>query len=101
MPAKRLVSLCTCALKEPKIYTYNLPIYRLTGDHITTARAIAQDVEIITSDAPASAVMTAMEFDKLTDAEIDALPELPLVIARCAPETKGASLRSSLYPTPF
>lgn len=32
--------------------------------------------------------MTAQEFDKLTDAEIDALPELPLVIARCAPETK-------------
>lgn len=31
----------------------------------------------------------AAEFDKLTDAEIDALPELPLVIARCAPETKG------------
>ncbi|PPQ72985.1 hypothetical protein CVT24_000298 [Panaeolus cyanescens] len=63
-------------------------VHMLTGDHITTARAIAQDVEIISPDAPASAVMTAMEFDKLTDAEIDALPELPLVIARCAPETK-------------
>jgi len=25
----------------------------------------------------------------LSDQEIDALPELPLVIARCAPETKG------------
>ena len=24
----------------------------------------------------------------MTDAEIDALPELPLVIARCAPDTK-------------
>jgi Na+-exporting ATPase len=33
----------------------------------------------------------ATEFDKLTDQEIDALPELPLVIARCAPETKGSA----------
>ena len=31
----------------------------------------------------------ATQFDNLTDAEIDALPELPLVIARCTPETKG------------
>ena len=31
----------------------------------------------------------ATEFDKLTDREIDELPELPLVIARCAPDTKG------------
>merc|ERR1711939_1032948 len=33
-------------------------------------------------------VMTAAQFDKLTDDEIDALPVLPLVIARCAPNTK-------------
>src|ERR1700761_7970450 len=33
-------------------------------------------------------VMTASQFDKLSDAEIDALPVLPLVIARCAPNTK-------------
>ncbi|KAJ3511996.1 hypothetical protein NLJ89_g3776 [Agrocybe chaxingu] len=61
---------------------------KLTGDHVTTARAIAEAVEIISPDAPASAVMTATEFDRLTDEEVDALPELPLVIARCAPETK-------------
>lgn len=84
----------------------------MTGDHISTARAIAQAVEIIGPDAPKSAVMTvrtvlfcrinahhsrsrsvtqATEFDKLTDKEIDELPELPLVIARCAPDTKGKS----------
>ncbi|KAF8992359.1 sodium transport ATPase [Cyathus striatus] len=63
-------------------------VHMLTGDHLTTARAIAESVEIISPDAPPSAVMTAIEFDKLTDKEIDALPELPLVIARCAPETK-------------
>lgn len=33
-------------------------------------------------------VMTASAFDKLSDAEIDAMPVLPLVIARCAPSTK-------------
>lgn len=63
-------------------------VHMLTGDHITTAKAIAESVEIITPDAPKNAVMTAIEFDRLTDDEIDALPELPLVIARCAPETK-------------
>lgn len=33
-------------------------------------------------------IMTASKFDSLTNDEIDALPELPLVIARCAPQTK-------------
>lgn len=65
-----------------------IAVHMLTGDHLTTARAIAESVEIISPDAPKSAVMTATEFDRLTDQEIDALPELPLVIARCAPETK-------------
>ncbi|KAF9476056.1 sodium transport ATPase [Pholiota conissans] len=63
-------------------------VHMLTGDHVTTAKAIALSVGIITPAAPASAVMTAAEFDGLTEKEIDALPELPLVIARCAPETK-------------
>jgi Na+-exporting ATPase len=39
-------------------------------------------------DDPPSAIMTAVQFNKLTDKEIDGLPELPLVIARCDPETK-------------
>lgn len=63
-------------------------VHMLTGDHIATARAIARQVEIIGPDSPPTAVMTAQEFDKLTDEEIDALPELPLVVARCAPDTK-------------
>jgi potassium/sodium efflux P-type ATPase len=69
-------------------------VHMLTGDHLSTARAIAESVEIISKDAPRSAVMTATEFDKLTDAEIDALPELPLVIARCAPETKVRMIKA-------
>jgi magnesium-transporting ATPase (P-type) len=32
--------------------------------------------------------MTAGEFDKLSDDQIDQLPQLPLVVARCAPNTK-------------
>ncbi|KAJ2014945.1 hypothetical protein GGI06_003429 [Coemansia sp. S85] len=32
--------------------------------------------------------MTAREFDALSDEEVDALPELPNVIARCSPDTK-------------
>jgi magnesium-transporting ATPase (P-type) len=32
--------------------------------------------------------MTAQTFDRMSDEEIDNLPVLPLVIARCAPNTK-------------
>ncbi|KAB5554964.1 hypothetical protein GE09DRAFT_1000208 [Coniochaeta sp. 2T2.1] len=72
-----------------------IKVHMLTGDHPDTARAIAKEVGIIPHDLsilPASiaesCVQKATDFDKLTDAEIDAMEELPLVIARCAPETK-------------
>lgn len=72
-----------------------IAVHMLTGDHPDTARAIAKEVGIIPHDLsvlPASVaetcVMNATDFDKLTDAEIDAMEELPLVIARCAPATK-------------
>ncbi|KAF9052377.1 potassium/sodium eff [Hymenopellis radicata] len=68
--------------------TAGIVVHMLTGDHITTAKAIAESVEILTPDAPKSAVMTAIEFDRLSDQEVDELPELPLVVARCSPETK-------------
>ncbi|ESW99498.1 hypothetical protein KL918_001565 [Ogataea parapolymorpha] len=67
----------------------------LTGDHPGTAKAIAQDVGIVprnlhhyAEDVVRVMIMTAHEFDKLSDSEIDELPVLPLVIARCAPQTK-------------
>lgn len=67
----------------------------LTGDHPGTARAIAAQVGIILSnsqdvakDVADAMVMTASAFDKLSDEEIDRLPVLPLVIARCSPNTK-------------
>ncbi|KAI0345134.1 sodium transport ATPase [Trametopsis cervina] len=63
-------------------------VHMLTGDHQTTATAIARDVGIIGPDSPAYAVMSASQFNAMTEAQIDELPELPLIIARCDPDTK-------------
>ena len=63
-------------------------VHMLTGDHPATAHAIAREVAIVDGTEPASAVMTAAQFDGLTDDEIDALEDLPLVVARCSPATK-------------
>lgn len=72
-----------------------IQVHMLTGDHAATARAIALQVGILprnintlSADAVNSMVMTAAQFDKLSDDQVDALPLLPLVIARCAPHTK-------------
>lgn len=72
-----------------------IAVHMLTGDHPGTARAIAAQVGILPSrmdriakNVADSMVMTASQFDKLSDAQIDALPALPLVVARCAPQTK-------------
>lgn len=72
-----------------------ISVHMLTGDHPGTARAIAAQVRIIPSgsqslakDVADAMVMTASKFDKLSDEEIDRLPVLPLVIARCTPNTK-------------
>ncbi|CAO3652733.1 unnamed protein product [Cunninghamella blakesleeana] len=73
-----------------------IDVHMLTGDHVATATAIAREVGILPADyglnknhpPPYPLVMPATEFDQLSDEAIDALPELPLVIARCSPETK-------------
>ncbi|KAK7054190.1 calcium-transporting ATPase [Favolaschia claudopus] len=73
-----------------------IKVHMLTGDHPETAKAIAKEVGILpknmgilSKEVARYAVMKATDFDKMTEAEIDALEELPLVIARCAPETKS------------
>ncbi|KAI8660212.1 Cation-ATPase-N domain-containing protein [Fusarium keratoplasticum] len=78
-----------------KCHQAGVSVHMLTGDHPATARAIALEVGIlptrmaeIPEDVARSMVMAASEFDKLSDEEIDQLPLLPLVVARCAPQTK-------------
>ena len=64
-------------------------VHMLTGDHIGTAAAIAAEVGITKSvKAGRGEVMAGGDFDKMTEAQIDALTELPLVLARCSPTTK-------------
>ncbi|KAI8628375.1 potassium/sodium eff [Xylariaceae sp. FL1651] len=69
-----------------------ISVHMLTGDHIKTATAIAYEVGILGSDlTPAevnSTIMPASTFDVLSDAQIDKLEKLPLVISRCSPSTK-------------
>lgn len=64
-------------------------VHMLTGDHISTATAIAKEVGILTpSNVSRTSVITAQEFDRMNDRQIDSLSALPLVIARCSPQTK-------------
>jgi magnesium-transporting ATPase (P-type) len=63
----------------------------LTGDHPATATAIALSIGILDKAYAKSAVMTGQQFDALSDEQIDAMEELPLVVARCAPETKAST----------
>ncbi|KAL4778712.1 hypothetical protein BJX76DRAFT_342616 [Aspergillus varians] len=76
-------------------YRAGITVHMVTGDHPGTAKAIAQQVGILPADMSTvgadvanAMVMTASQFDRLSDEEVDELPTLPLVIARCAPQTK-------------
>ncbi|KAM0335108.1 hypothetical protein ACHAQA_000143 [Verticillium albo-atrum] len=78
-----------------KCHQAGIGVHMLTGDHPETARAIAGEVgilparmELLRRDIAEGMVMTAHDFDHLTDEQVDKLPELPLVVARCAPSTK-------------
>ncbi|KAI1134624.1 potassium/sodium eff [Hypoxylon sp. FL0543] len=78
------------AVKRCKVA--GISVHMLTGDHIKTATAIAHEVGILGNGLdPAEGVNTIMpasSFDALTDAQIDQLEKLPLVLARCSPLTK-------------
>ncbi|KUJ18011.1 potassium/sodium efflux P-type ATPase [Mollisia scopiformis] len=73
----------------------DIKVHMLTGDHPATATAIAKEIGIVPrnlgilpKDVSDAIIQKATDFDAMTDTQIDALPELPLVIARCAPNTK-------------
>lgn len=72
-----------------------ISVHMLTGDHPETAKAIAIEVGIlpkrmerVSRHVAEAMVMTASQFDALSDEQVDELPVLPLVIARCSPSTK-------------
>ena len=78
-----------------------IKVHMLTGDHPATATAIAKEIGIIPhnlsilpAEVSASIIQKATDFDALTDAQIDALPSLPLVLARCAPDTKTRMIQA-------
>ncbi|KAK3385838.1 hypothetical protein B0H63DRAFT_523154 [Podospora didyma] len=69
-----------------------ITVHMLTGDHVKTATAIAHEIGILNTthytSSSANEIMVASAFDCLTDAQIDAMEHLPLVLARCSPTTK-------------
>ncbi|KAF9428111.1 Na+ ATPase [Entomortierella beljakovae] len=89
-----------------KCYEAGIRVHMLTGDHPSTAAAIAKEVAIIPQDLDVKSnplVMTAHEFDSMTDEQVDSLEELPRVVARCSPNTKvkmiAALHRRDLFAT--
>ena len=85
-----------------KARTAGISVHMLTGDHSSTAVSIAHQVGIISRDPRSlspdeldALVTTGPEFDAKSDDEIDALAALPLVVARCSPETKVKMVRAA------
>jgi Na+-exporting ATPase len=78
-----------------------IKVHMLTGDHLGTAKAIAMDVGIVPRNTSSysqreldAMVMTASQFDKMTQEQVDQLVQLPLVIARCSPQTKVGMIQA-------
>lgn len=69
-----------------KMHGAGVQVMMVTGDVIETARAIAEDAGLITSETDIS--MSAIDFDKLSDEEAKAKLPYIKVIARATPQTK-------------
>ena len=74
-----------------------MEVHMATGDHPSTAVSIAFEIGILPKSLGLSVteimkrkdlVITASDFEKLSESEIDALENLPRVLARCSPESK-------------
>jgi potassium/sodium efflux P-type ATPase len=72
-----------------------IKVHMLTGDHPSTATAIARQVGLLPAEGELAAgdVMPAPEFDRAPDEELLAKDHLPVVIARCSPESKVKMVR--------
>ena len=79
---------------QPSINTCQqagIRVRMLTGDHTSTACAIATTLGICPEGTTAEdrgMVMSGPELDRLSNEELDALPDLPVVVGRCSPESK-------------
>ena len=76
----------SAAVEQCKIA--GISVRMLTGDHKETAAAIAREIGILEEGPSAGLVLTGPELDEMTDEQVDALPDLPVVVARSSPETK-------------
>jgi Na+-exporting ATPase len=66
-----------------------IKVRMVTGDHPSTARAIAKQIGILSDSANEEGfVMKATDFDALSVEQLKSMKELPVVIARCSPQTK-------------
>eukprot|EP01113_Clastostelium_recurvatum_P023065 TRINITY_DN275_c0_g1_i3.p1 TRINITY_DN275_c0_g1~~TRINITY_DN275_c0_g1_i3.p1 ORF type:complete len:1138 (-),score=341.07 TRINITY_DN275_c0_g1_i3:213-3626(-) len=65
-------------------------IHMLTGDHEATATAISGQIGILpaTAEHPDWMIMTPQRLSHMSPEDFDHLEALPLVVARCSPETK-------------
>ena len=91
--------LALCAVRDPpkqssitavaKCFTAGIVVRMLTGDHPATAEAIAKEIGIIPEGVPRKGtVTTGPQLDAMSDDELDRMDELPLIVARCSPESK-------------
>ena len=69
-----------------KMHGAGVQVMMVTGDVITTAKAIAKDAGLITSENDIS--MSAIDFDQLSDEEAKEMLSSIKVIARATPQTK-------------
>ena len=69
-----------------KMHGAGVQVMMVTGDVIETAKAIAEDAGLITSETDIA--MSAIDFDKLSDEEAKAKLPYIKVIARATPQTK-------------
>jgi magnesium-transporting ATPase (P-type) len=67
-----------------------ITVRMVTGDHPSTSAAIARQIGLIDKRGGEGdgLVMTSTQFDAMSDEELDQLDEIPLVIARCSPDSK-------------